>query len=214
MTDKPPAGGLPPDHLEELFTPPARRSANLTRILSPVRPVAPTEPAEPIGAEDDDNNTVAEPIEPARTPASTRTEAADPAVTPAPEPERPSASKASTGGRRLIIVYMPASQREWLRRAAVGATQLDVVLDAVEQAEMAGELSQAIADAYQPETGGLFERPRASRGSRAHVQVSLSMLQSHVEVLDRLVAQHGAPDRSALVRAALDHARTHSRKHA
>jgi Arc/MetJ-type ribon-helix-helix transcriptional regulator len=113
----------------------------------------------------------------------------------------------------LIIVYMPAAMRDWLRRAAAGSTQLNVVLDAVEQAELAGELGEAVAAAQQPETGGLFERPTSTRGSRSHVQVSLSTLTSHVEVLDNLVVKHGASDRSALVRAALNHARQHGRKH-
>ena len=204
MNDKLPAGGLPPAHLDQVFTPP-RRSAGLTGILSAVppssAPAAPETDAPP-------NQT-----EPAATPEPASGPAApDPAVSP--EPNKPRVSDASAGGKRLVIVYMPASLREWLRKAAVGSTQLQVVLDAVEQAEVDGELGQAVAEAQQPDTGGLFVRPRSSRGSRAHVQVSLSMLASHVDVLDRLVAKHGATDRSALVRAALSHARKHSRRHA
>jgi hypothetical protein len=200
MNDKLPAGGLPPANLDQVFTAPQRRSAGLARILSPVPP------AEPVQATPEPQS---EPEPPAEEPTSTDTATPEPAAEPAPL----RASKASTGGKQLIIVYMPASQRDWLRRAAAGSTQLNIVLNAVEQAEVAGELGQAVADAQEPAPGGLFERPRTSRGTRAHVQVALSTLASHVDVLDQLVVKHGATDRSALVRAALTHARQHSRKH-
>lgn len=199
MNDKLPAGGLPPAHLDQVFTPPTRRSEGLKRILSPV-PAA--EPAPEVA-------------DPAPEPES----AAEPAAATEPTPQQqpaektPRASKASTGDKQLIIIYMPADQRDWLRRAAAGSTQLNVVLNAVEQAELAGELGQAVADAQDSAPGGLFERPRISRGTRAHVQVALSTLVSNIEVLDQLVAKHGATDRSALVRAALTHARQHGRKH-
>ena len=114
--------------------------------------------------------------------------------------------------KRQLIMYVTQAQREWLRKAAVGSTQRDVILDAIEQAESAGDLGWAVSEALRPDTSGLFERSRAVRGDQ--VQISLVMLASHIEVMDRLVARHGAPNRSALVRAAITYARDHSRRRA
>jgi hypothetical protein len=201
MNDKLPTGGLPPAHLDQVFTPPTpRRSGGLKRILSPVPPADP-EPATDDPASESESVVPEQPSPPDAPPAQEQ-----------PVAKTKPAKKASTDKKQLVIIYMPADQRDWLRRAAAGSTQLNVVLTAVEQAELSGELGQAVADAQEPAPGGLFERPHTGRGTRAHVQVSLSTLPSNIEVLDQLVAKHGATDRSALVRAALTYARQHGRK--
>ena len=210
MNDKPPSGGLPPGHLEQVFTPPTKRSENLTRILSAVPPAKarvepPQEPAPPSVAATPDPSPSSPAVEPVDTRASEPSE-------PAPEQRAPAPSS-SSDPRKMIIVYMPASQREWLRRAAVGSTQLYVVLSAVDQAERAGTLGEAIAEAQQPDTTGLFVLPQTTRGGSTNVQVSLWALESHIKVLDELVAKHFAPNRSALVRAALTYARKQHQRH-
>ncbi|MFB6726769.1 hypothetical protein ACFCV3_41750 [Kribbella sp. NPDC056345] len=173
--------------------------------MNPVPPAAApaASPAEPGAASAPANP--AEPTESTTTP---------PAVENPPPALRAVEKKpARKTSRPIMIVYMPRDLRDWLRKAAAGSTQLTVVLDAVEQAEQDGQLGRMVAAAEQPDTSGLFERPSSTKGSKAHIQVALSALPSHVDVLNQLTARHDAPDRSALIRAALTYARQHPRKH-
>ncbi|TCC33914.1 hypothetical protein E0H75_42430 [Kribbella capetownensis] len=204
MNEKlPPSGGLPPRHLEQVFTPPAKRSENLQRILSAVPPakarvVPAQDPAPSVEAEAD------------AAPATIEEVKTEPTESSRPDPvDRAAPLPGGSDARKMIIVYMPASQREWLRKAAVGSTQLYVVLSAVDQVERAGKLAEAIAKAQQPDTSGLFVLPQTTRGGSTNVQVSLWALESHIKVLDDLVSKYAAPSRSALVRAALAYKQHH-----
>lgn len=195
-----PAGGLPVNNLDQVFTPPASSPRErLGRILNPV-PAATPSPA-------------VSPTAPEAPPAPAEQPTAEPTARVVDGEPAPKKAPARRTGRQVIIVYMPREQRDWLRRAAAGSTQLNVVLDAVEQAEDNDQLGRMVAEAEQPDTSGLFERPSATKGSRAHIQVALSALPSHIDVLNELTAKHNAPDRSALIRAALTYARQHPRKH-
>jgi hypothetical protein len=111
-------------------------------------------------------------------------------------------SAADTDARQLIV-YMPERLRARLKRAAVGSTQLYVMLDAVEKTESAGILGQLVAQHQAPDTSGMFDR-RPARGVEPNVQVNARALRQHVEVLDRLATRYDT-NRSELIRVALDH---------
>jgi hypothetical protein len=114
--------------------------------------------------------------------------------------ERPAADDQGT---RQLIVYMPAALRARLRRAAIGSTQLDVMLDAVEQTESAKVLGGLVTQHQAPATDGLFAR-RPARGSESNVQVNVRAMHQHTAVLDRLATRYNT-NRSELIRVALDH---------
>jgi len=111
--------------------------------------------------------------------------------------------QAGAAGTRQLIVYMPDRLRARLRRAAIGSTQLDVMLDAVEQTERAGVLEQLVTQHQAPDTSGLFAR-RPARGSGSTVQINARAMHQHFAVLDRLATRYGT-NRSELIRVALDH---------
>jgi hypothetical protein len=137
---------------------------------------------------------------------------------PAPGDEPPTREFEVTGdpGRaevddltpQTIVVYLPVSLRDRLRahHAASKETYTTIILDAVEDAhEKLPELLQAYRPA--PRQGGLFRhhaRPRAQH-DEPHVQVSFRPVRADLQVLDRLTTEHRAPNRSALLAAALDH---------
>lgn len=108
---------------------------------------------------------------------------------------------------QTIVVYLPLGVRERLRarHAASQETYTTIVLEAVEatHAHLA-DLLAACRPAPRP--GGLFSYHGKRRPSQdeAHVQVSLRPTKSDVAVLDQLVVEFSAPNRSALVTAALD----------
>lgn len=211
----PPAGGLPPANLGEQFGTASPRSRGLGGILRavttteapPAEPAAPPEaaPESTSHRSTEPSSRTAEPTPDAN--ADKRTGGrTDPAAAEETHGAAPKASGASAGGSRQLIVYLSPELRTRLRRAAVESSQLDVVLDAIEQAERAGILGQLVTAERSPTAGsGLFER-RRPRGAEPHIQVNLYARQSHVDVIDRLVARYDASGRSALVRAALDHA--------
>jgi hypothetical protein len=122
-------------------------------------------------------------------------------------PERTAADRTPAAdveaGTRQLIVYMPDRLRARLRKAAIGSTQLDVMLDAVEQTEREGVLEQLVTEHQAPDTSGLFDR-RPARGSESTVQVNARAMHQHVAVLDRLADRYGT-NRSELIRVALDH---------
>jgi hypothetical protein len=126
---------------------------------------------------------------------------------PAVEPVQPDpvvdVDQAVEASTRQLIVYMPDRLRARLRKAALGSTQLDVMLDAVEQTERAGVLEQLVTQHQAPDTSGLFAR-RPARGADSTVQINARAMHQHVEVLDRLATRYGT-NRSELIRVALDH---------
>ncbi|HEY3561783.1 MAG TPA: hypothetical protein VGL05_30165 [Kribbella sp.] len=111
----------------------------------------------------------------------------------------PAPGRAAT---KPVILYMPTQLRARLRRAAVGSTQLDVILDAVERTESDGILGRLVREHQQPDVSGLFERTTA-RGSESQVQVNVRARRQHITVLDKLAARYST-NRSELVRVALD----------
>lgn len=109
---------------------------------------------------------------------------------------------------QTIVVYLPLSLRERLRahHAASKETHTTIILYAVEAAH---DQLPALLEAYRPapREGGLFQhhaRPRAQH-DEPHVQVSIRPVRADLQVLDRLTTEHRAPNRSALLAAALDH---------
>lgn len=180
-----PAGGLPPADLGAAFDVPGERRGRLGAILQPATPEA-----GPV-------RTTVKPVEP--TPELEQDK--DQGVVDDQAP--PAADTDDQTTTKQLIVYMPAGLRARLRRAAVGSTQLDVMLDAVEKAESSGELGRLVAQYQAPATDGLFTR-RAARGSEANVQVNVRAMRQHTAVLDRLAARYGT-NRSELIRVALDH---------
>ncbi|MFD7161702.1 hypothetical protein ACFV9C_44455 [Kribbella sp. NPDC059898] len=203
-----PAGGLPPADLGKAFDVGggADRRARLASILqAPVAPAG-TEQAERRNSEP----------EPAAEPAAEggdgrksgadrqRVDVVDEGTAAGMVDDAVPVPDAAGGSRtKPVILYMPAQLRARLRRAAVGSTQLDVMLDAVEKTESAGVLGRLVREHQEPDTSGLFER-QTPRGSETQVQVNVRARHQHIAVLDRLAARYST-NRSELVRVALDH---------
>ncbi|WP_433169911.1 hypothetical protein [Kribbella sp. CA-247076] len=191
---KPPAGGLPPADLGTAFGTAGERRGRLGAILPPAggSPAVAERPTE---------------TSPERAPVEPEREPAPPADVPAAEPAGADVDlvdeDAPSQGTRQLIVYMPSQLRARLRRAAVGSTQLNVMLDAVEQTESAGILGELVARHQAPDTSGLFAR-RPARGAESNVQVNARAWHQHVDVLDRLATRYGT-NRSELIRVALEH---------
>ena len=116
----------------------------------------------------------------------------------------------ATGGSSplVVIVYLPASLRTRLREASArtGATYTDLTLDAIDSTHT--HLTDLLANPARPNhSPSLFtNRPahRRRRHSEPQVQVSLRLTISQLQVIDNLVSDCGAPNRSALVSAALE----------
>jgi hypothetical protein len=198
-----PAGGLPPADLGAVFGGPEQRRGRLGGIL----PSGSTTAREPERAE---NPPESKQTEPDRAPEDGPGEqapaaATEPELAPAiPEPAADDVDQAATDpDARQLIVYMPERLRARLKRAAVGSTQLYVMLDAVEKTESAGILGRLVRQHQAPDTSGLFAR-RPARGVEPNVQVNARAMHQHVDVLDRLAAKYDT-NRSELIRVALDH---------
>lgn len=187
-----PAGGLPPADLGTAFGTAGERR----RLLGAILPPAATSPAAERSAE----------TGPERAPREPESE---PGSVPAAELEHDQhqdagdVDQAPSRSTRQLIVYMPTQLRSRLRRAAVGSTQLDVMLDAVEQTERAGILGELVERHQAPDTSGLFAR-RPARGAESTVQVNARAMHQHVDVLQRLATRYGT-NRSELIRVALEH---------
>lgn len=112
------------------------------------------------------------------------------------------------GSRPLtVIVYLPASLRARLREvsAGEGSTYTELTLEAIDSTHARlGELLASATTVRRP--GSLFTGStprRRQRHSEPQVQVSLRLIPSQLQVIDRLVDEHAAPSRSALIAAAL-----------
>jgi len=119
-------------------------------------------------------------------------------------------SKTSTGsaagGAGGIIIYVQVGLRERLRqrRSRDGSTFGEIVLDAVEATH--DQFDTLFAGAGpRTERSGLFVRSVKTAGNaEPHVQVYVRVTAQNLDVLDGLVRRHRAPNRSALLAAALD----------
>jgi hypothetical protein len=110
-----------------------------------------------------------------------------------------------SGALQVVVVYLPVSVRERLRAtAATGqSTFTEIVLSALDATH------QQLAQHFAPTTSttSLFSGRSARRRLRheeAQVQVSMRLVADDLVVLDQLVTATKAPNRSALVAAALD----------
>lgn len=150
------------------------------------------------------------PAPPARRPAAALQVAAEPAQsareTPRPNPKlrtRATTSRDATVTRAVSIslpVDLAAQVRVQARSA--GVSQADVLMDAV-LAHRDHLTDLIVAARPAPARDDLFVRsaPRAPAGP--YVALSLRMKSPNVDVLDRLVQEHGAASRSQLCAAAL-----------
>ncbi|MFD7161673.1 hypothetical protein ACFV9C_44310 [Kribbella sp. NPDC059898] len=194
-----PRGGLPPADLGTAFDVAGERRGRLASILPSSDPSTPERTTKPATERSPGPATVP-PVPPVPDPVVDveHDQAADDAsgedVQPVAGPRRTT---------KPVILYMPTQLRARLRRAAVGSTQLDVILDAVERTEKAGDLGRLVLEHQQPDTSGLFERD-TPRGSESQVQVNVRARRQHIAVLDQLASRYGT-NRSELVRVALDH---------
>lgn len=106
-----------------------------------------------------------------------------------------------------IIVYLSASLRDRLRHHATstGRSYTELTLEALDATHR--RLGDLVADATSATTrpGSLFTgaRPRRLRHDEPQVQVSLRLLRQDIDVIDRLVTDLQAPNRSSLVATAL-----------
>ncbi|MET7284168.1 hypothetical protein ABZS29_38400 [Kribbella sp. NPDC005582] len=199
-----PAGGLPPADLGKLYdVAPSRRDRLRSILPSSTDPVVPAERPER-------NQPVPDPApEAGQDPKAGHPEPDQPVVAPVPPAVAPADDVVPVpevaGGSRTkpVILYMPLQLRTRLRRAAVGSTQLNVMLDAVEKTESAGILGRLVREHQAPDTSGLFER-QTPRGSEPQVQVNVRARPQHIAVLDQLAARYSS-NRSELVRVALDY---------
>jgi len=188
------------------------RSDGLGGRLAPLRSVpapavvpetatpATVEQAKPARPEHEPSKTViAQPATRSRrgaTPASIQ----NPASIDAPE----SKTTPSAAAMQTIVVYVSASIRERLRNSAGERTFTAVVLAALDSTY--GTLKERFAEPDAP-TNSFFagrgpSQPR--RHSEPHVQVSLRPVRGDLNVIDHLVKEINAPNRSALINGALD----------
>jgi hypothetical protein len=106
--------------------------------------------------------------------------------------------------RRVVIVYLPLSLKDRLdqHRAVTGQAITRVTLEAITATHKG--LSELLQEPESdPERDELFvyDAPRPQREPK--IQVTLRLREDQLAVIDDLVGQYGAPDRSALVAAAL-----------
>lgn len=203
-----PAGGLPPADLGKLYDVAPARRQRLRSILPSSNPAADAPAVPPEQPEQAEQRRP----EPSPEGGAGRNAggldqdqgvAADPSAAAVVD-DPPAVPETTTGSRtKPVILYMPSQLRGRLRRAAVGSTQLDVMLDAIEKTESAGILGQLVLEHQTPDTSGLFER-QTPRGSETQVQVNVRARHQHIAVLDELAARYKT-NRSELVRVALDH---------
>jgi hypothetical protein len=165
------------------------RGNTLRGRLQPVRPAAPPPTPDSDASPPDD----ALPLDDEGSPATRRSDT------------RTAAPTADTVPRG-VIVYVSVSVRERLRhrRRTDGTPFADIVLDAVEATH--DTLDDLIASRRPPtERSALFVRSaRAAAGDEPHVQVYLRLPAENLRILDHLTQTHRAPNRSALIGAALE----------
>jgi hypothetical protein len=114
---------------------------------------------------------------------------------------------AGAGALRQITFLAPVPLRTRLRAhlAASHTTMRETLLDAIEHAYP--QLDQLL-DPTRPTTrrGPLFTRQQApAHTNQVKVQVSVRLATDEITTIDKLAAQHNAPDRSTLITVALDH---------
>jgi hypothetical protein len=135
---------------------------------------------------------------------------------PAPDPPAPASERRQTrrrpaaprnpasGRRRVVIVYLPLAVKDRLdqQRAATGQAITRLTLEAITATHK--RLSELLQEPQpDPERDELFTYDAPRRRSEPKVQVTLRLRDDQLAVIDGLVGEHHAPDRSALVAAAL-----------
>lgn len=174
---------LPPANLAGAFGP-ADRGAALAGLLAPV--VGATEPTTQAATQTD-----------RRSSASGTDRLDSPRDAPRDDDSRP----------LTVIVYLPVSVRDRLREMAAvrGATYTELTLEAIDAThQRLGDLLTRTSVARRPDSLFSGSTPRRrERHSEPQVQVSLRLIRSQLDVVDRLVDDHSASSRSALVTAAL-----------
>lgn len=107
---------------------------------------------------------------------------------------------------RPIIAYIPASVQGRLRAARrdrEGSTYTELVLDAVEQTH--DDLPDLLEDREPPpRPSALFVRESQPVPAEPHVQINLRTTAGNLAVLDQLVDEFRAGNRSRLISTALD----------
>lgn len=109
------------------------------------------------------------------------------------------------GALRQITFLAPVDLRDRLRRriTAADVTMRDTLLDAVEsQRAQLGDL----IDRTRPQVrrGPLFTRRLRDTDRPVKVQISVRLAADEVRIIDQLVTEHDARDRSVLITAALE----------
>ena len=125
----------------------------------------------------------------------------------APSASRPSPASASASGgvRRVVFRLNPDLHRSLGERAAAERSSYgQVVLDAVESLHGSGRLSAVLNEAVGSTSAtGLFPRLRARHEARPAVPVEIRLDARAVAILEQLVDEHGAENRTQLIAACL-----------
>lgn len=129
--------------------------------------------------------------------------AARPATTMATR--RPSASQASTGGVRRVAFRLAPDLYERLAAAATTrkSSHGQIVLDAVEAAAMNPDNLASLVAEPAAATSGLFPRLPQRPPAEASIPAEIRIDARAVDILDQLVTQSGARNRTHLITAAL-----------
>lgn len=116
------------------------------------------------------------------------------------EPAPPAA-----GARRVVFRIDPDLHRALVNRAmAEKVSYGHVVLDAVEATHLNGQLDDLLAStASHVAQTGLFPRLKPRTDAQPAVSVEIRLAARAVEILDQLVIEHGAENRTHLMVAAL-----------
>jgi hypothetical protein len=118
----------------------------------------------------------------------------------------PGTSSRSSGGvRRIVFRLDPDLHKSLEERATAQRTSYgQLVLDAVEAVHSGGQLSALLAASGSArDDTGLFPRLRARADARPAVSVEIRVDARAVEILDRLVQEQGAENRTHLMVTAL-----------
>jgi hypothetical protein len=145
---------------------------------------------------------------PPKPPADEQAKPAD-AASPASERRqgrrRPAATRNPASGRpRVVIVYLPITVKERLdqQRAATGRAITRLALEAITATHK--RLPDLLREPeLEPDRDELFTYDAPRRHGEPKVQVTLRLREDQLAVIDGLVGEYNAPDRSALVAAAL-----------
>lgn len=177
---------LPQENLAAAFGPPDR-AAGLTGLLTPAPRTLPAAESPPAPAE-----------QPTSPRAGQRA--------PRPRAERPADRDGASSRPLVVIVYLPATLRDRLREAAArqAATYTAMVLQAVDATHQRLEGLLAVnRPASRPQSLFSGSGGTRTRNAEPHVQVSLRLTRTDLEVIDRLVVERQAPNRSALIATCL-----------